>query len=190
MKIENYFGRIGYPNMVTAICDDRTEQRLSGTCFRRLSDPRAGNFMKLASVKDLVENELIQEALLKSLIDASEDELGIPDAGHSRTIRLCVDLGCPVGWTATDNVTRYGDDILEPFNPNLRSVALRIRPSQTLFKAPKTSLVTVVYELRNKNGKLIVVIHTAYPGPDIGPLEGDITANMGVVFFDFNHAGE
>lgn len=190
MKIENYFARFNQQREVTVICRGKAEGRLAGTCFRLLDEPRAGNFMRLASAQDLAENELVREAFMKSFIDASEDELGIPDTGLSRTIRFCVDLGCPVGWTSTDLVTRYSDDVLEPFNPNRVSAALRVKLSQTLIKAPKTSLVTIVYELRNEAGNLIIVIHTTYPGPDIGPIEGDITANKGVVFFDFNHAGE
>jgi hypothetical protein len=47
-----------------------------------------------------------------------------------------------------------------------------------------------VYELKREDGDLVAIIHSIYPGKDIGPLSGDLTASQNIVMFDWKHPGK
>jgi hypothetical protein len=59
------------------------------------------------------------------------------------------------------------------------------------YKAPLTNKLTVVFEfqLATEDRPHLMIVHSLYPGEDIGELSGDITENEGRVFFDWDHPG-
>ncbi len=95
-----------------------------------------------------------------------------------------------IGWSGTDERSKYKDDDLEVHCPNVRSTVMRVKLDRRDLRAPTTDTMTVVYHIKRKLDHLLVTILSLYPGPDIGPLDGNLTENRGVVMFDFNHPGQ
>jgi len=97
-----------------------------------------------------------------------------------------------VGRSSTGKLADYPAEALVPYQPNKRSQALRIRPERRDILAPPTCILTIVYQRKppDDEGRQVVIVHSLYPGPDIGQLRGDITAREGVVFFYWEHPGQ
>lgn len=162
------------------IVRDATKQRLKDKCFRD-QKKLAGNFSHWKNVEEVLGNSLVLESLLTHV---SESQKGWVGNG-----RCCIDLSCTLGWESTDDAGKYQSDDLEEFFPSRSSRALRVKLNQTHLLAPKTSNVSISYEARFEGDFLVVVIHSMYPGVDIGKLNGDITGKTGRVFFDWDHPG-
>lgn len=160
-----------------------TEQRLSTKCFRGKNLARSGNFCLWSSVYELFRDETVMEQFLEELHELwANRELGT----HSQSITH----NLVVGWDSTDPVVNYVRHDLEYFNPNRRSVGMRVKLDRTDLFAPQTRELTLVYELRSEDGNPVVVVHSIYPGIDVGELIGDITKREKRVFFDWSHQGE
>ena len=95
-----------------------------------------------------------------------------------------------VGWESTSALSDYKEDDLERFTINRRSKGLRVKMCRTDLLAPKTCELTIVYELKIEDDKLVAIIHSIYPGQDIGELRGNVTVREKRVFFDWNHPGQ
>jgi hypothetical protein len=165
-----------------------TVERLATTCFRGTDRARAGNFSRFARVQDVFRDKKVLDGLRKYVSESVHELLDSPDFLDA-TFSCTVDAGHPVGWESTDRMDRYSAELLEPFNPNRRSRALRIKPDRTDIRAPVTSLVTLVFQLRYEVDAWAIVIHSMYPGKDIGDLVGDITRREQRVFFVWEHHG-
>ena len=94
-----------------------------------------------------------------------------------------------VGWPGTDELTKYKPEDLEEFSPNRHSKALRVKKDRLDLLVPLTNFVTLVYELRPERYQTAIIVHSMYPGKDIGELHGNITEREKVVFFDWDHPG-
>lgn len=165
----------------------KTEERLAGTCFRRLDGGgRSGNFFSVKSLPQLLRLE--NSRVARELVEAANAEIG---EGFG-TCSVQIDLDEPVGWASTSPIANFGEDELETFKPNRRSDAKRVIAGSSR-RAPKTRSLTIVYELRRETREreqIAIVIHSAYPGEDIGELKDDVSAREGVAFFDWDHPGE
>jgi hypothetical protein len=95
-----------------------------------------------------------------------------------------------IGWSSTDDRILHANICLEPFAINGRATGYRIRPDRKDILAPKTKIMTIIYNLAFEANQLLVHIVSMYPGPDIGELIEDVSEREGVVFFDWNHPGE
>ena len=49
--------------------------------------------------------------------------------------------------------------------------------------------VTLVLEFKSEYDSPVAVIHSLYPGHDVGDLEGDMTVREDRVWFNWNHPG-
>lgn len=164
------------------IVRDETIERLKTTCFRGKEKALAGNFSAWGDVWEMLRDEFILEELLYEMMYLSENN----DFGdHSLEVTY---RRCAVGWASTDTIINYGDDDLVVFHPNRKSCALKV--SSVEFKAPETQRITFVFEMKEEGADVTMVIHSIYPGMDIGVLDGDITKREGVVFFDWSHPGQ
>ena len=166
------------------IARSQTLERLSRTCFRGTNRKLAGNFSLWRNLEEMFMEPFIREQLLSDIL-ASADA-----STKNRTFSITIYCSEEVGWSSTDTLSRYHNIVLEPFEPNRNSRALRVKANRTDHLAPRTQEVTIVYELRfeEENG-WVAVIHSVYPGHDIGNLRGDITARENRIFFDWNHPG-
>lgn len=162
-----------------------TEQRLASEkgCFRGTNRKLAGNFSVFSNCREVFDN------IYRPWLSGFMDDVARAYRNRERTASYSFDYGMTIGWSGTDDVAKYRPEELEDFNPNRRSVAKRVKADQVHIYAPRTALITFVYEVRPEADQMAVVIHSIYPGKDIGELVGDITANEGVVFFDWNHPG-
>jgi hypothetical protein len=167
---------------VVIIVRQRTEERLMSTCFRGRDKNLAGNFIDWDNAWSFFRQ---QHWAIEQLIDDVRETISL----KSRTNSVCMEAPYPVGWSGTDDASKYRSDDLEEFAPNRKSVAMRVRPELTDVQAPLTDKVTIVYELRDEGKQIAVVVHSIYPGEDIGELVGDVTEREKVVFFDWNHQG-
>jgi hypothetical protein len=158
-----------------------TEERLATTCFRGKTKNLAGNFFRWENVGELFREQIVIDAFLKEIETALTDD--------SLSNSVCIEFGAPIGWTGTDHVQKYHHECLEKFTPNRKSYALRVKTDRSDLAAPRTSLLTIVYEIRPEEDQTCIIIHSIYPGKDIGELKGDITARESCVFFDWNHPG-
>ncbi len=166
---------------IKLVVRDVTEKRLSGTCFCGQDVGFAGNFSRWASVRNLLGDPIVTRELLADLYERClTKDLGT----HS----IEIDYHSMVGWSSTAPRGDYRAEDLEPFQPNRRSVALRVK-SDTGFLAPRTSKLTIVFEFKFECRLPVAVIHSIYPGKDVGELSGDVTEREGVVFFDWSHPG-
>lgn len=143
--------------------------------------PRAGNFSKWATLESFFDEPLILRELEYHLNDARRHNI--------RTYSFEIVFDHPVGWSSTDDLRRYQDRDLEFFRPNRRSEGFRVKPLFSNLLAPQTNYVTIVFEFKKEHDGPTAVIHTIYPGRDIGELVGDVTEREGIVFFDWEHPG-
>jgi hypothetical protein len=175
IKINSSIGTIVF------VMRNETKQRLVQKCFRQ-NVCLAGNFSLWENAYDVIQNRHVTRALLIDTEEALSEK--------SRTNSVCVDVGTFIGWSGTDDMVKYRLSVLESFEPNRKSTALRVRLDRRDLCAPQTNLVTVIYEVKSEPGQIAVIIHSLYPGKDIGELCGDVTAREQCVFFDWNHPGK
>jgi hypothetical protein len=159
------------------------EQRLSQTCFRGAHCRCAGNFFRFESAIAVFNCEEVWRPFSEEILEMWEKN----DFGFSSFSILC---DRPVGWSSTMPIESVGLEGCEQFNPNRRSSGLRVKINRRNIMAPTTSIITFVVEFRSEDNVPAVVIHSMYPGVDIGKLVGNVTEREGVVFFDWNHPGE
>jgi len=173
-------------NNVYIVVRRQTKERLAKTCFRGTDKPLAGNFSIWNDIYDLFANPTVIQDFIHDADEAVREQ-------SWGTNSVSIKLDSPVGWAGTDDVARYRLEDLESFQPNRRSCALRVRQDRLDLKAPQTDLLTIVYELRHeqdfKESRIILIVHSVYPGHDIGELGGDITFREKCVFFDWSHPG-
>ncbi len=168
---------------LTVIVRQNTTKRLWTRCFRGTSIARAGNFSQWGTAEDLFADGLVWEALLAECDDLWQKM----DFGtHSLNITH-VQL---IGWESTAPLANYSSDALEPFDLNRRSHGLRVKQSRTDLLAPRTRELTIVFEFKQERSRPVVVVHSIYPGFDIGELVDDVTEREGRIFFDWSHPGE
>ncbi|PJA47106.1 hypothetical protein CO172_03075 [Candidatus Uhrbacteria bacterium CG_4_9_14_3_um_filter_36_7] len=185
-------------SLLVIIVSQQTEERLGGTCFRGKCVRKAGNFFRWESLHELFDRH---DRLIDFLAATAQERAVLVDdeqGGGPGTNRYTVDKfsctfenGGDVGWESTVPRDGYPNWLLERFTPNRRSVALRIKMEHPEYRAPKTKLITFVCQLvfDAKDG-FILIIHSLYPGVDVGELKGDMTGREGRVFFDWNHPGQ
>jgi len=164
----------------------RVCQRLEKTCFRGKEFNRAGNFCLWDNMEDLLKNPLILPELL-----AEADEHW--RAKDFTTFSICIEYPKPVGWESTAPQGNYDPSDLEYFEPTHRSSGLRVKLDRREIKAPATNLVTVIYEFRPDRDEPdlpVAIVHSIYPGQDIGEMVDNVTERENRIFFDFKHPGE
>lgn len=168
---------------VNIVMRESAERRIGENHFRGAGVRRAGNFFNWTCI-----GELFAE---KDFIDAIfEDASQAFKVGHMGTSSFFYNFLCPVGWSSTAPLDNYRDEDLEEFAINKWSLGKRIKHNRTDLMAPKTTLVTVIYELKDEGNKIVIVIHSLYPGVDIGELKGDVSRREKCIFFDWDHPGE
>jgi len=158
-----------------------TEERLQGTCFRGCGLRKSGNFAHWRSPGDLFNNAHI---LRKFLRDVAENF-----ATGSSQGRVTIKYHSNVGWSSTVPAPPRKPDGVEMFYLNHHSVSWRVKPDRVDLLAPQTDLVTIVYQVQDTPGRPLVLVHTLYPGRDVGPLLGNVSARERVVFFNLGHPG-
>lgn len=159
-----------------------TEERLQTKCFRGTSLPLAGNFLRWGSAEELFRDREVMERFIAELDELwSKQEFGT----HS----LSIAHSMPVGWESTASLPNYTEADLEEFDLNRRSWGLRVKPTRTDLLAPKTNDFTVVFQFKPEDSKAVAIVHSIYPGSDVGELNGDVTAREKRVFFDWSHPG-
>ena len=189
---------LGNGRELSIVVRDKTCNRLKTTCFRGQyvkppsqnlwvwkSEQSAGNFIHWDSPEGPLSH--MGDDAWNAFLTSIEQMLVKEEYG---THSMCLCLPRPVGWESTAPLQNYRSEDLEPFKPNCKSTALRVKPSLVHILAPKTNNFTLVMELKPEEGGAAAVIHSIYPGRDIGPLEGDVTEHEGRVFFDWSHPGE
>lgn len=167
---------------VALIMRQKTEERLGETCFRGPECRRAGNFFRYRFAEEFFSDSKMQNLFFPEIWKLS----GRRDFD---THSFSLDLKMEIGWESTAPLQNYETHDLEEFTPNRRSSGLRVKSSKRHLLAPRTSKATIVYELKEEFGKPVVVVHSLYPGVDIGELEFNVTKREQRVFFDFNHPG-
>lgn len=180
MDLSQYLAGVNL-NLKIVVRND-TRVRLSSRCFRGISCKVASNFKKWWDVESLLNDSFIKEELRRKVLNHSVDGEG--------TYSITITYPEIVGWSGTDDIEKYSPDSYAEYHPNRKSTVMRIIPKRTDILAPVTHKVTFVYELKHEDGELVMVIHSIYPGEDIGPLEGNITALRDLVMFDWYHPGE
>lgn len=156
--------------------------RLKGICFRGKEKNLAGNFSAWSDQHELVMDTDFLEQFVADVSAAAE-------VGDTNC-RVSIQCSSLIGWSSTDDIEKYADEDLEEFSPSIRSTGLRVKKELTKFTAPNTNMVTVVYEIRYEPDQITVVIHSVYPGRDIGELKGNVSLRSSCVFFDWDHPGE
>lgn len=171
---------------VCVVVRESTAQRLRQTCFRPGDQPRAGNFRHWRQMYSVLDDRIVMDALCNVLAkEIIEYEGEVVEA----SVQIRHDE--VVGWASTSSINGFVAHQLRDFAPNSHTRALVINPKRRDIRAPQTKLVTIVYEFKyEEDNGWVAVIHSIYPGPDIGELDGDITEREGVVFFTWEHPGE
>ncbi len=167
----------------------RQHSRLLETCFRGTEVREAGNFKQWPSFALMMRDQKLTERL-SEIIDDVLREKGLPTRNQNYTEIISVQLDEPVGWTSTIPCEQVQDMPSERRPLNKQSEALFIADKSVL--APLTNIVTFVAEFRvDLMGSLdaLILIHSLYPGPSVGPLVGNMTEATGLMWFDFHHPG-
>lgn len=162
----------------------KTEKRLRGTCYR--NQQTAGCFINWRSSYDLFNDPLasdLVEEQISEIVDEM-DNAGLMDDNQSFTI----EMPCDIGWSSTISQTELDEAVALERKPlNRRANAMFVIDPR--IPAPLTKLVTFVAQIKFQ-GDWVAIIHSIYPGPDIGELKGNITRREKVVFFDWDTPGE
>lgn len=159
-----------------------TEIRLFEKHFRGTSRPLAGNFMRWHSADRLFGDVGVMREFLAELNDLWLRE---DFATHS----LCINHSAQVGWSSTDELKKYSAEALEAFDLNRRSHGLRVNLDRKDLRAPRTNKLTIVFEFKREGITAVAIVHSVYPGPDVGELNGDVSQREKCVFFDWDHPG-
>lgn len=151
----------------------KTVQRLAQTCFRGKDRPLSGNFARWDNFREMLEDRLVHNAIVADILKNVEDSGDMLEAKHFRLTFCHVANG--IGWSST---TRHDFEsaATEEFRPNRCSTARRVPLHRKDIEAPLTDRITLVYELKfERSVGWVAVVHTIYPGEDVGVLSGDIT---------------
>jgi hypothetical protein len=168
---------------IRIIVSHPTYMRLKGTCFRAKRLSLAGNFFRWDSPMEVINDRDVLPALMNDI----NKQWKMRDFN---TVSISIMLTSPAGWESTAPRENYQKEDLEEFKPNKKSKALRIKKNRKNLLAPKTSKVTVIYQLTLQDDNTpVVMVHSMYPGTDVGELTGNITEREGLIFFDWNHPG-
>ena len=178
----NYRSKID-ERQVNIVIRDVAEKKISKKHFKGGHVRCAGNFFKWTCIDELFGERDFIDAIFEDASDAFGE-------GHIGTSSFSYNFRCPVGWSSTAPIHDFRREYFEKFYINKWSSGQRIRRNRTDLRAPKTDLVTVIYELKDEGEKIVIVIHSLYPGMDIGELKGDVSQREGCVFFDWDHPGE
>ncbi len=160
--------------------------RLTGTCFRGKSKALAGNFCRWVNYNEMFDPN--DRFILDQIINDAEVAVKKGCKKNSFSIQF-EDW---IGWSSTDDRMVHENYRLEHFKINRRASGFRIRPDRKDVLAPKTRILTIIYEVKYEyeNGRITLIIRSMYPGPDIGELVGDVSEREKFVFFGWNHPGE
>jgi hypothetical protein len=157
---------------------------LEGITRRRFRPNRkcAGNFFHWASIEDLLSDSYIQQRIEVTMVTCWRN---LP-SGHSDLL-----ITCPlhIGWESTCTILNRPAEDFEPYAPSRSASMLRVRPESSIGPAPKTDLLTIVYEFHAYNQTPRLLIHSLYPGVRMGSLRGDISRREGRAFFHPDHPG-
>lgn len=178
MYIQRNIGESRY----TVIMRRNTIERLRDTCFRGPSIARAGNFSAWPDVHVFIHDNRILDKIISEMRELALEDL-------SETHSFEIEFETPVGWSSTGKMDDYPREDLEEFTPNRRSNALRVK-RDIGHLARRTNLVTIIFELKDEGHSMTAVVHSLYPGRDIGELFGDVSSREQIVFFDWAHPGE
>ena len=168
---------------------DETAARLAGTCFRGTEVRVAGNFCRwtrfaqvFAALRADIEAGITE--CLDAMLEAEPERKSFDDG-------LEIEDHDTVGWSGTDERTRYDDEELEGFQPSDQSTGLRLREHVGRL-APHTRHVTFVLSFVQVDqwGTWVVHVMSVYPGPDVGKLRGDVTLRTGRIFLGWSLPGE
>ena len=171
-----------YPMRIVAY--PATEARLAGTCFRDPSIHCSGNFITYRNLEEVFSDATVISALANGI-------RRLPSSVKARNIvyglSITVDFQDFVGWSSTARRDDFSRNDLEHYQPNRKSYVLRVKKGSGHL-APLARELTTVFDFSCLDET--VLVQTIYPGEDIGPLRGDITAREGIVMFDWNHPGQ
>ncbi len=165
------------------IMRDHTFDRLRNTCFRGPSIVRAGNFSAWGAAKEFLSDLRVQNAIISEMRELSKP--GISEA-HS----VEIEFDQPIGWSSTDDLSKFPLEHLEAFSLNRRAGGLRVKLCHTEYLAPKTHVVTIIFELKDEGNSYTALVHSTYPGKDVGELNDNVSARENVAFFGWTHPGE
>lgn len=169
------------------VITNRAKERLADKFARRTETGwpcTAGRFYYWRNLKEFLHDDwVIDQILFEASNLLKEKESGTHSVTFSHRFLL--------GWESTDSRGKYRTEHLEKFRPNRKSTALRVRPELSFIHAPTTKEVTVVFEFRPFVGRArhTFIIHSLYPGVDVGEISGDVTEREGRIFFDWEHPG-
>lgn len=170
------------------IMSRKTVERLSTTCFRGVPKARAGNFFLWNGFIDLIADREIAAGFTAE-IQANLDETQDPRNVVS-VVSLTLRYHRIVGWSSTVPKDQIPPSCpVKAFEPSKRACGLLV--DDDTLEAPQTHLVTFVCELKYDDDETawVAIVHSLYPGPDIGNLSGDVSEREGVVFFDWDNPG-
>jgi len=178
MRKFNFQGFTTFQLMFT----QETLDRLSTTCFRGPALNLAGNFSRWNSAAAMLDDNIVKIALLRGIDPLLQKKL----AG---THRIRVDYPRVVGWTSTAQIAEQLDASKLEERPLNKKSSAKFVISTGIF-APVSSCLTFVVEIKFRGtAKPLVLVWSVYPGEDVGPLLGDMTAETGRVWFDWDHPG-
>lgn len=174
--------KLGGSNTVSIVMRKKAQDRLKGTCFRGFDVHQAGNFMVWRTPDEVFADEIILQQFLETL---HEDFV----EGFFGTSSVEISHDNIIGWDSTVPCDIANGIALECIKFG-RGIGMKIPARYEGVFAPVTRSVTIVYELKvEERGRLVTVIHSMYPGVDVGELTGDVTSREGRIFFDFAHPG-
>ncbi len=165
------------------IMRDNSFYLLRNTCFRGPSIVRAGNFSAWYGAKEFLMDERVQSAIISEMRELSKP-------GITETHSVEIEFDQPIGWSSTDDLSKFPLEHLVPFALNRRGCGLKVKPVHTEYLAPRTNIVTIVLEIKDEGDSYTAVVHSTYPGKDVGELSDNVSARENVVFFDWSHPGE
>jgi hypothetical protein len=169
--------------LIKVVMPAKTVKRLSTTCFRGKDKSLAGNFKLWNSFDEMLRDCSFCLKLLEHL-DALCD-----NREFEGTYSFGIDYPQRVGWSSTALAAGQvpSDALVKKRLGNNGASALFYKDPNAL--APATSEITVICELRMEGAVETALVHSLYPGPDVGELEGNMTKTTGRVWYAWDNPG-
>lgn len=188
-------GQMVAEQSIAVFVADHQRRTLAKTCFRAHQEPKAGSFVRWATAEQLFHDQrvkaLFSERVAQAIL-ARKDRLS--DPRNSAYESFTIDVGRPIGWSATAPIGDFEPSELELRTLKKRSLEMGVRPNCRRH-APLTNEVSFLCHLRAEYTKRYgnewkAIIFNIATGAHVGDKQGNIADSSKLAFFSWNHPGE
>ena len=165
----------------------QTKNLLVQRHFRGRAVARAGNFKRWDTVRACLHT--IRDDVVRAAIQTLRELLL---EGHDEAIdSLELTLPYPLGWDTVADLDSVDREVFEIRSIRGHQAKAWFFRRESAVRAPLTRTMTIVYRLHRarRSTAWACTLLNIRPGPDLGNLKGNVTEELGIALFDWEHPG-